>query len=74
MPENVILRPARDGLVVRDPKTRLPLPPEGRELNKDDPYWIRRLADGDVVIGAPVAPDLLRVDTHRHETPEGEGE
>jgi len=37
------------GLVVRDPATRAPLPPEGAELT-DSTYWQRRLIDGDVIL------------------------
>lgn len=51
--ERVHVRP-REGLVVRDPETLQPLPPEGREVDLTT-YWIRRLADGDVVTAdAPV--------------------
>lgn len=42
------LKPAKPGLIVRDPKTRRPLPEEGREVNLDS-FWRRRLRDGDVV-------------------------
>ncbi|RJX35664.1 MAG: DUF2635 domain-containing protein [Desulfarculus sp.] len=42
------------GLVVRDPETFAPLPPEGapKPLNS---YWRRRLRDGDVTQGQPPA-------------------
>lgn len=46
------------GLVVRDPDTRQQLAPEGEEKPLSQ-YWMRRLADGDVVevqsVAAPVA-------------------
>jgi len=38
----------KPGLLVRDPKTLRPLPPEGREV-PETPLWQRRLANGDVV-------------------------
>ena len=37
----------KDGLTVRDPRTRQPLPAEGAEVELGA-YWMRRLADGDV--------------------------
>ena len=36
------------GLQVRDPVTREPLPATGREVPETQ-YWMRRLADGDVI-------------------------
>lgn len=38
----------KQGLLVRDPHTRQPLPPEGAEV-PDTTHWRRRLASGDVV-------------------------
>lgn len=46
MPEKMMVKPA-DGLVVRDPRNREPLPPEGREVERSS-YWLRRLLEGDV--------------------------
>lgn len=44
------------GLVVRDPHSKQPLPESGREVQPTS-YWLRRLADGDVVeVAPPVAP------------------
>jgi hypothetical protein len=43
----MLVKPQGD-LIVRDPETRQPLPQEGKEV-KVDRYWLRRLADGDVV-------------------------
>ncbi|MBI3452937.1 MAG: DUF2635 domain-containing protein [Rhodospirillales bacterium] len=37
------------GVVVRDPYTRRPLPPEGAEVPDHDSFYLRRLTDGDVV-------------------------
>lgn len=37
----------KQGLVVRDPDLRDYLPEAGRTV-PDSPYWLRRLADGDV--------------------------
>lgn len=42
------LKPARDGLIVRDPVTMVPLPSEGKEVERNS-YWLRRMAAGDVV-------------------------
>lgn len=48
----MLVKPA-EGLAVRDPLLRDLLPPEGREVDLNDPavkdYWVRRLRDGDVV-------------------------
>lgn len=41
-------------LVVRDPVTRRPLPPEGAEV-PETTYWHRRLRDGDVLAAAAPA-------------------
>lgn len=43
------------GLIVRDPITKRPLLPEGREVPADG-YWLRRLRSGDVVEVAQI-PD-----------------
>jgi hypothetical protein len=48
----IFVRPVSPGLIVRDPITRQPLPSEGAEKPRDT-YWLRRLADGDVVEVAP---------------------
>lgn len=37
------------GRLVRDPITKLPMPPEGADVDPDDLHWARRLRDGDVV-------------------------
>lgn len=44
----------RPGLEVRDPVTHKPLPAEGAAVPRST-YWLRRLADGDVVEAKPVA-------------------
>jgi hypothetical protein len=38
------------GLKVRDPISKLPLPPEGKNVPDDSSFWIRRLTDGDVFV------------------------
>jgi len=48
MPDTMFIKPARPGLIVRDPVTHEPLPLEGREVPRS-PFWIRRLTAGDVV-------------------------
>ncbi len=41
------VKPA-EGRLVRDPETYEPIPAEGAKVPRT-PYWIRRLADGDVI-------------------------
>jgi hypothetical protein len=43
----MFLKPAK-GVLVRDPKTKRHLPTTGAEVQLSS-YWVRRLADGDVV-------------------------
>jgi hypothetical protein len=43
------VKPREPGLVIRDPRTRRPLPPQGGPV-PDSSYWRRRLLDGDVVL------------------------
>ncbi|GAA4258943.1 DUF2635 domain-containing protein [Azospirillum formosense] len=48
----------KPGALVRDPETREPLPAEGAEVPENQ-YWMRRLADGDVVrAGRPTVAAL----------------
>jgi len=42
------LKPANAGITVRDPETRRPLAAKG-EIKPRTPYWMRRIADGDVL-------------------------
>ena len=42
----------KNGLIVRDPITKRPIPIEGIEVNLDR-FWRRRIADGDVYIEIP---------------------
>jgi hypothetical protein len=42
------VKPAK-GRAVRDPATLALLPEEGRNVPDNDPFWRRRLRDGDVV-------------------------
>lgn len=37
-----------EGLIVLDPETRQPIPASGASVPKTS-YWVRRLADGDVL-------------------------
>ncbi|HXG47688.1 MAG TPA: DUF2635 domain-containing protein [Methylomirabilota bacterium] len=53
MAEKMFVIP-RQGLVVRDPVTRQPLPAEGGHVPRDA-YWLRRLADGDLAMPATVS-------------------
>lgn len=47
----------KPGLVVRDPVSKRPIPPEGREVPAEG-YWLRRLRSGDVVEAEQI-PDSL---------------
>lgn len=40
----------RPGLKVRDPVTKLHIPEAGKDVPDGDSFWVRRLADGDVVL------------------------
>lgn len=42
-------------LKVRDPVKKDLLPEEGRAVSDTDPFWHRRLAQGDVVLERPAA-------------------
>lgn len=44
------------GLSVRDPVKKDLLPDKGRTVDDKDPYWLRRIADGDVVKELPKPP------------------
>lgn len=48
----MLIKPA-PGLIIRDPLKHDLIPETGREVNASDPYWIRRLKDGDVVRAEP---------------------
>lgn len=48
MSETFFIKPAREGLIVRDPVTGAPLNVDG-EIKSRDAHWLRRLAAGDVV-------------------------
>jgi hypothetical protein len=41
------------GVRTRDPVKKDLLPESGREVPNGDPYWLRRIADGDVKVGKP---------------------
>lgn len=45
-----IIKPARAGLVVKDPDTLIPIPESGIEVEISKVYWQRRLLDGDIVV------------------------
>jgi hypothetical protein len=54
---------SRPGLKIRHPLTHLHLPDSGLEVSEFDTYWVRALADGDVVLADPgpivVEPDQI---------------
>ncbi|OPY15612.1 MAG: hypothetical protein A4E66_00016 [Syntrophus sp. PtaB.Bin001] len=52
MPDQMFLKPAKDGLLVRDPDTGKALAAEG-EYKPRSTYWIRRLKTGDVIAATP---------------------
>ena len=44
------------GRAVRDPRSLMLLPEEGREVPDNDAFWARRVRDGDVIVAeAPTA-------------------
>jgi hypothetical protein len=48
--ENVIrIKPAKPGLIVRDPETKRPLPEDGK-LVRWSSYWVRRKIAGEIVL------------------------
>lgn len=47
--ERKILKPGKDGLLVRDPVTKRHLKPEGEEKEMTN-YWVRRVICGDAVV------------------------
>ena len=51
MPETMYVRPARDGVLLRNPATGEIIPPEGAAVTLG-PYrvfWLRRIKDGDAL-------------------------
>jgi hypothetical protein len=45
------------GRAVRDPRSMMLLPAEGRDVSDSDPFWVRRVRDGDVIVEEPPPPD-----------------
>lgn len=45
---------AKNGIIIRDPITKAPVPGTGREVPESG-YWMRRLRDGDIVKATPQA-------------------
>lgn len=62
------LKPAREGLIVRDPRTLRPLAAAG-EWKRYDTYWRRRVRFGDAVEAKPPVvrrerkPEAAKVET-----------
>lgn len=54
-PERKFLKPARPGMVVRDPRGFAKLPEKGKWVNMTS-YWVRRLLCGDVVEASEAKP------------------
>lgn len=63
------IRPAVPGTIIRDPKTRRPLPDEGDEMPLNSSFWNRRLRSGEVV----VVEDDVRQDDVRQANDEPTG-
>ena len=60
------------GRTVRDPHSMALLPEEGREVSDHDPFWLRRLRDGDVTKEQQQPRDAPRAHA-RHEPAHKEG-
>lgn len=45
------------GRAVRDPRSMMLLPDDGREVPDDDPFWLRRVRDGDVTVAEAPPPE-----------------
>jgi hypothetical protein len=61
------LKPARPGLLVRDPVTKRALPPEGAQVTFSS-YWVRRLDEGDVLeVATNLIPDSESTATQKGE-------
>lgn len=76
MIERLHIRPAFAGAVIRDPRSRRPLPESGAEVEASS-YWRRRLVAGDVVLveaAPPAPPAKVRAKVRRTEAPEESGE
>ncbi len=48
----MFVKPAKTGLIIRDPESHEPIPEKGREV-PDTTFWRRRIKDGDVVSAGP---------------------
>ena len=59
-PVRATIWPAREGLICRDPRTRIPLPATGRNVVLGQ-YWQRRIEDQDVVTEEPAWAKKLRL-------------
>lgn len=46
------------GRLVRDPRTKAPVPEQGREVPDNEEFWVRRLRDGDIVLGTKPQPPV----------------
>lgn len=53
------------GRAVRDPRSMMLLPEEGRDVPDDDPFWNRRLRDGDVTVVVDPPPETQRASAHQ---------
>lgn len=51
MPETMYVKPARDGVLLRNPATGEVIPPEGAvvTLGPHRVFWLRRIKDGDAL-------------------------
>jgi hypothetical protein len=63
--ENTMKVVPAPGRAVRDPRSMMLLPDEGRDVPDDDPFWNRRLRDGDVTIAAPPPEQQKAASAHQ---------
>lgn len=71
--KTAFIRPARPGVLLRDPATGETIPPEGAvvALSGRRAYWLRRVKDGDAVMSPEKPAEKAAVRT-RQAAPEQE--
>ncbi len=63
------------GLIVRIPESKLPLPPEGGNVDysgQKGKYWRRRIKDGSVIVTSPPKAEKPKDDVKKKETHYGD--
>ena len=62
----MFLKPSDKSLKVFDPATKLHLPMEGKKVAKSS-YWMRRIADGDVVEAKePIKKKVIKKESEKN--------